>query len=105
MMSRSKGDVWRHIYQEQVMQIEQVMARLIFAPVEATCCGAHDGKRSDRRWNSRRWLSLPARARMCAKGQADTIFELLAKFPIYGFNKSHAPLTLLVSYHTAYRRH
>src|SRR3977135_3441390 len=39
-----------------------------------------------------------------SKGQADTIFELLAKFADYGFNKSHAAAYALVSYHTAYMK-
>lgn len=39
-----------------------------------------------------------------AEGQADTIFELLAKFADYGFNKSHAAAYALVSYHTAYMK-
>ncbi|MDP1869589.1 MAG: DNA polymerase III subunit alpha, partial [Bradyrhizobium sp.] len=38
------------------------------------------------------------------KGHADTIFELLAKFADYGFNKSHAAAYALVSYHTAYMK-
>ncbi|MET0718628.1 MAG: OB-fold nucleic acid binding domain-containing protein, partial [Pseudoxanthomonas sp.] len=36
------------------------------------------------------------------KGHADTIFELLAKFADYGFNKSHAAAYALVSYQTAW---
>jgi DNA polymerase-3 subunit alpha len=39
-----------------------------------------------------------------AKGQAETIFELLAKFADYGFNKSHAAAYALVSYQTAYMK-
>src|ERR1700735_1537205 len=43
----------------------------------------------------------------CIKGgvdaaQADTIFELLARFADYGFNKSHAAAYALVAYQTAY---
>jgi DNA polymerase III subunit alpha len=38
------------------------------------------------------------------RGQADTIFELLAKFADYGFNKSHAAAYALLSYHTAYMK-
>lgn len=37
-----------------------------------------------------------------AKPQANFIFDLLAKFADYGFNKSHAAAYALVSYHTAY---
>lgn len=36
------------------------------------------------------------------KNQADYIFELLAKFADYGFNKSHAAAYALVAYQTAY---
>lgn len=36
------------------------------------------------------------------KGQAGTIFDLVAKFANYGFNKSHAAAYALVSYQTAW---
>ena len=36
------------------------------------------------------------------KPQADFIFDLLAKFADYGFNKSHAAAYAIVSYQTAY---
>ncbi len=36
------------------------------------------------------------------QAKADEIFDLLAKFADYGFNKSHAAAYALVSYHTAY---
>ena len=38
------------------------------------------------------------------RGQADEIFELLAKFADYGFNKSHAAAYALVAYQTAYMK-
>src|SRR5207302_1305884 len=38
------------------------------------------------------------------RAQADTIFELLAKFADYGFNKSHAAAYALLSYQTAYMK-
>ena len=37
-----------------------------------------------------------------AKPQADFIFDLLAKFADYGFNKTHAAAYAMVSYQTAY---
>ena len=37
-----------------------------------------------------------------SKPQADFIFDLLAKFADYGFNKSHAAAYAIVSYQTAY---
>ena len=41
------------------------------------------------------------RARHAESGRPITIFELLAKFADYGFNKSHAAAYALVTYHTA----
>lgn len=38
------------------------------------------------------------------KDHADTIFDLLAKFADYGFNKSHAAAYALVAYHTAWMK-
>src|SRR3954467_437219 len=38
------------------------------------------------------------------KGQAEAIFELLARFADYGFNKSHAAAYALVAYQTAYMK-
>jgi DNA polymerase-3 subunit alpha len=42
------------------------------------------------------------RARRRSSRKADEIFDLLAKFADYGFNKSHAAAYALVSYQTAY---
>ena len=39
-----------------------------------------------------------------SKAQADIIFDLLAKFANYGFNKSHAAAYDIVSYQTAYMK-
>ena len=38
------------------------------------------------------------------RGQAEAIFELLAKFADYGFNKSHAAAYALVAFQTAYMK-
>jgi DNA polymerase-3 subunit alpha len=38
------------------------------------------------------------------RGQAEAIFELLARFADYGFNKSHAAAYALVAYQTAYMK-
>src|SRR3954468_10555903 len=38
------------------------------------------------------------------QGQAEAIFELLARFADYGFNKSHAAAYALVAYQTAYMK-
>jgi DNA polymerase III subunit alpha len=43
-----------------------------------------------------------AQERGVERGQAEAIFELLARFADYGFNKSHAAAYALVAYQTAY---
>jgi DNA polymerase-3 subunit alpha len=91
------------IYQEQVMQIAQVMAG--YSLGEADLLRRAMGKkiRSEMEAQRKRFVS-GAIERGIQPGQADTIFELLAKFADYGFNKSHAAAYAMVSYHTAYMK-
>ena len=91
------------IYQEQVMQIAQVMAG--YSLGEADLLRRAMGKkiREEMEQQRERFVS-GAIARGISRGQADTIFELLAKFADYGFNKSHAAAYALVSYQTAYMK-
>ena len=70
-----------------------------------TCCAARWARRSAPRW--RRSARASSRARSSdgvEKGQAEAIFELLARFADYGFNKSHAAAYALVAYQTAYMK-
>src|SRR5271154_4373194 len=91
------------IYQEQVMQIAQVMAG--YSLGEADLLRRAMGKkiRSEMEAQRKRFIE-GAIKNAITKGQADTIFELLAKFADYGFNKSHAAAYALVSYQTAYMK-
>src|SRR5260370_400150 len=91
------------IYQEQVMQIAQVMAG--YSLGEADLLRRAMGKkiRKEREQQRERFVSVSVE-RGIQRGQADTIFELLAKFADYGFNKSHAAAYALLSYQTAYRK-
>jgi DNA polymerase-3 subunit alpha len=91
------------IYQEQVMQIAQVMAG--YSLGEADLLRRAMGKkiRSEMEAQRKRFIEGAVRNAI-TRDQADTIFELLAKFADYGFNKSHAAAYALVSYHTAYMK-
>src|SRR4051794_38475753 len=91
------------IYQEQVMQIAQVMAG--YSLGEADLLRRAMGKkiRSEMEAQRKRFIEGAVKNAI-AKDQADTIFELLAKFADYGFNKSHAAAYALVSYHTAFMK-
>src|ERR1700678_1315073 len=91
------------IYQEQVMQIAQVMAG--YSLGEADLLRRAMGKkiRAEMEMQRERFVAGSIKTGV-PRGQADTIFELLAKFADYGFNKSHAAAYALVSYHTAYMK-
>ncbi len=89
------------IYQEQVMQIAQVMAG--FSLGEADLLRRAMGKK-DKAEMSRQQARFVkgAMSNGVSKEDAVYIFELVNKFAGYGFNKSHAAAYALVSYHTAY---
>ncbi|MEZ0214342.1 MAG: DNA polymerase III subunit alpha [Xanthobacteraceae bacterium] len=89
------------IYQEQVMQIAQALSG--YSLGEADLLRRAMGKkiRAEMDQQRERFVS-GAVERGIAKAQASTIFDLLAKFADYGFNKSHAAAYALVAYQTAY---
>jgi DNA polymerase-3 subunit alpha len=89
------------IYQEQVMQIAQVMAG--YSLGDADLLRRAMGKK-DKAEMARQQARFVDGAMMngVRKDDAVTIFELVDKFAGYGFNKSHAAAYALVSYHTAY---
>ncbi len=91
------------IYQEQVMQIAQVMAG--YSLGEADLLRRAMGKKIRKEMEQQRSRFVSGSvANGISQGQADSIFELLAKFADYGFNKSHAAAYALVSYQTAYMK-
>jgi len=89
------------VYQEQVMQIAQVLSG--YSLGEADLLRRAMGKKIKEEMDKQRARFVDgAIANGVSKEQADTIFDLLAKFANYGFNKSHAAAYAVVSYHTAY---
>ncbi|MBZ9935285.1 DNA polymerase III subunit alpha [Mesorhizobium sp. BR1-1-16] len=89
------------IYQEQVMQIAQILSG--YSLGEADLLRRAMGKKIKAEMDAQRTRFVDgAVAQGLAKDRADLIFDLLAKFADYGFNKSHAAAYALVSYHTAY---
>jgi DNA polymerase III subunit alpha len=89
------------IYQEQVMQIAQVMGgySLGKADVLRRAMGKKDKAAMAEQQAE---FVAGAVANGVDKKDAANIFELVDKFAGYGFNKSHAAAYALVSYHTAY---
>jgi len=89
------------LYQEQVMQIAQVLAG--YSLGEADLLRRAMGKKIKAEMAAQRDRFVSgAVGRGLAKGQANEIFDLLAKFADYGFNKSHAAAYALIAYQTAY---
>ena len=89
------------IYQEQVMQIAQVMAG--YSLGQADLLRRAMGKKDKNEMAKQQALFVEGALKNgVRKNEAVYIFELVDKFAGYGFNKSHAAAYALVSYHTAY---
>ncbi|MDB5525592.1 MAG: polymerase alpha subunit [Rhizobium sp.] len=89
------------VYQEQVMQIAQVLSG--YSLGEADLLRRAMGKKIKAEMDQQRARFVQgAMANKVSKAQSDNIFDLLAKFANYGFNKSHAAAYAVVSYQTAY---
>ncbi|MEM7619608.1 MAG: DNA polymerase III subunit alpha [Pseudomonadota bacterium] len=89
------------IYQEQVMQIAQILSH--YSLGEADLLRRAMGKKIKAEMDKQRIRFLDgAKKNNIEKKQAEYIFELVNKFAGYGFNKSHAAAYALVAYQTAY---
>ena len=91
------------IYQEQVMQIAQLLAG--YSLGEADLLRRAMGKKIRAEMEAQRNIFVDRSVeRGVVKEQASSIFDLIAKFAEYGFNKSHAAAYALISYQTAYMK-
>ncbi|KZD07180.1 DNA polymerase III subunit alpha [Oceanibaculum pacificum] len=89
------------IYQEQVMQIAQVLSG--YSLGGADLLRRAMGKKIKEEMDAQRKLFVDgAVGRGVSAGKASDIFDQVAKFAGYGFNKSHAAAYALVAYQTAY---
>jgi DNA polymerase-3 subunit alpha len=91
------------VYQEQVMQIAQTMGG--YSLGGADLLRRAMGKKIRSEMDSQRQIFTEgATARGIPEAKAVEVFELMAKFADYGFNKSHAAAYALVSYQTAWMK-
>jgi DNA polymerase III subunit alpha len=89
------------IYQEQVMQIAQVLAG--YSLGEADLLRRAMGKKIRSEMEAQRDIFVKrAVDRGVDQWQAANIFDLINKFADYGFNKSHAAAYAVIAYQTAY---
>jgi DNA polymerase-3 subunit alpha len=89
------------LYQEQVMQIAQVLAGYTLGGADLLR-RAMGKKKAEEMAKQRAVFLEGARARGVAGETAAYIFDLMEKFAGYGFNKSHSAAYALVAYQTAW---
>lgn len=89
------------LYQEQVMQIAQVLAGYTLGGADLLR-RAMGKKKPEEMAKQRQIFVTGATDRGVDEGQATRIFDLMEKFAGYGFNKSHSAAYALLSYQTAY---
>ncbi len=89
------------LYQEQVMQIAQVLASYSLGAADLLR-RAMGKKKPEEMAKQREIFTKGALARGVDEKVATYIFDLMEKFAGYGFNKSHSAAYALVSYQTAW---
>jgi DNA polymerase III subunit alpha len=89
------------VYQEQVMQIAQVVAGFSLGGADLLR-RAMGKKKPEEMVIQREIFNEGALKNGLTLQQSNELFDLLEKFAGYGFNKSHAAAYALVAYHTAY---
>jgi DNA polymerase-3 subunit alpha len=89
------------VYQEQVMRIAQVLAS--FSLGEADLLRRAMGKKDQKAMAKMRDRFMDGAAKLGhPKAALEELFEQMAKFSEYGFNKSHSAAYAWVAYQTAY---
>jgi DNA polymerase-3 subunit alpha len=99
ILSETQGII---VYQEQVMEIAQVMAG--YSLGGADLLRRAMGKKNPEEMARERpkFIEGAARTHGIPAAKAGEVFDLLEKFANYGFNKSHAAAYAVVSYQTAF---
>jgi DNA polymerase III subunit alpha len=89
------------LYQEQVMQIAQILAGYTLGGADLLR-RAMGKKKPEEMAKQRDVFIAGAVAREVPRARAEHIFDLMEKFAGYGFNKSHSAAYAMLSYQTAY---
>ncbi|WP_417911151.1 DNA polymerase III subunit alpha [Candidatus Electronema sp. PJ] len=89
------------VYQEQVMKISNILAS--YSLGDADILRRAMGKKIPEEMEKERGKFMAgAKVNGIPEERAAYVFDLMAKFAGYGFNKSHSAAYALVAYHTAY---
>ena len=89
------------VYQEQVMEVAKVLAGYSLGDADLLRRAMGKKIKSEMDAQRERFVSGAAQGGL-DKAKSNEIFDLLAKFADYGFNKSHAAAYALVAFQTAY---
>ena len=89
------------IYQEQVMQISNVLAGYTLGDADLLRRAMGKKKASEMAKQRKRFME-GARERNIPEKKADEVFNLMEYFAGYGFNKSHTAAYAFITYQTAY---
>ena len=90
------------VYQEQVMQIAQVMGGYSLGGADLLRRAMGKKIAEEMAKERPKFIDGAARTHGVSREKAGAVFDLLEKFANYGFNKSHAAAYAVVSYQTAY---
>ena len=92
------------VYQEQVMQIAQIVAQYTLGGADLLRRAM--GKKKPEEMAQQRGIFLDGSGKRDVPEKiANDIFDLMEKFAEYGFNKAHSAAYAVISYHTAYLKH
>jgi DNA polymerase-3 subunit alpha len=89
------------VYQEQVMQIANRLAGFSLGEADILRRAMGKKKRVEMRAQREKFIAGAKRNKIPEK-KAAKVFDLMAEFAGYGFNKSHSAAYALLAYHTAY---
>jgi DNA polymerase III subunit alpha len=89
------------LYQEQVMKIASTLAGFSLADADMLRRAMGKKKAAEMEKQKKKFIE-GARANTINAQRAEKIFELMAKFAEYGFNKSHSAAYAYISFQTAY---
>ncbi len=89
------------IYQEQVMKIAQILAGYSLGEADLLRRAMGKKKKEEMDFQRARFIK-GALEKSVPESQSGSIFDLVAKFAGYGFNKSHAAAYALISFQTGW---
>ncbi|MFH1874789.1 MAG: DNA polymerase III subunit alpha [Pseudomonadota bacterium] len=89
------------VYQEQVMQIANTIAGYSLGEADILRRAMGKKKVEEMKKQQEHFLAGAAKNKI-SKPKAERLFDLIAKFAEYGFNKSHSAAYALLAYQTAY---